>query len=237
LRDLANDSAFDGTVVVEFNAIYLFGSTTDPSYDRDQIAREYVNHYHRQSIFNRFEYRLKSMAQRTLVCQLPELSATQIIPELAHSHHLPRPLYTHVREDRSRAVDFNHIAAQRYAAITRLYGTMAVLPPAEFLRRLQDVSGQVDRIRQRGGEVIFVRFPSSQNAEFVRTPRDLYWDPFAKQTGAPSIYFADYPALTRFDCPDGSHLDSREAPGFTRELIRILATKSGNPALAAASSR
>ena len=48
----------------------------------------------------------------------------------------------------------------------------------------------------------------------------------------PAIHFEDYPGLSGYDCPDGSHLDVRDARKFTRALVRILRVKNRLPAAA-----
>jgi hypothetical protein len=74
--------------------------------------------------------------------------------------------------------------------------------------------------------VIFVRFPTSGvlwELEEQRYPRKDYWDVFAAESRAATVHFKDYPALARFQCPDGSHLDYRDAVPFTKALAEILA--------------
>src|SRR6266513_1613440 len=38
------------------------------------------------------------------------------------------------------------------------------------------------------------------------TPRAGIWDRVIKETGAPGIYYEDYPELSGFNCPEWSHL-------------------------------
>ena len=54
-------------------------------------------------------------------------------------------------------------------------------------------------------------------------PRSAYWDHLAAATGAATLHFQDEPELTRFECPDTSHLDQRDAPAFTAALVDALA--------------
>jgi hypothetical protein len=102
----------------------------------------------------------------------------------------------------------------------------AVVPDLED--RLQHLQALVARIEQRGGEVIFVRFPSTRRVleiDEIRHPRAVFWDRFAALAGGRKLHFADYPELAAFELPDGVHLDVHDQPAFTRALGRLLVTE------------
>jgi len=40
-----------------------------------------------------------------------------------------------------------------------------------------------------------------------------------------AIHFADYPTLAKYHCPEGSHLDARDAGPFTRALADVIRTE------------
>src|SRR5205085_10723037 len=65
--------------------------------------------------------------------------------------------------------------------------------------RFHDTAEAVQRPRARGGKVVFVRFPVSgelKKLEDQKTPRAKSWDPLVQATGAPGIYFEDFPELS-----------------------------------------
>jgi hypothetical protein len=75
--------------------------------------------------------------------------------------------------------------------------------------RFHDVATAVEKLRARGGKIVFVRFPNSgdlKKLEDRETPRAGIWDRMIKETGAPGIYYEDYPELSGFNCPEWSHL-------------------------------
>jgi hypothetical protein len=83
----------------------------------------------------------------------------------------------------------------------------------------------VQDIRARGGEVTFVRLPSS--GEFIKLetekfPREQVWDVLLQETASFGVHFADYPQLKDLDPPEWSHLYRQDADTFTREYARIL---------------
>jgi len=87
------------------------------------------------------------------------------------------------------------------------------------------VAADVERIRSRGGEVVFVVLPFTGDyaeKEHAFAPREEYWDVLLARTGAAGVHFEDVSALRGYACPDGCHLDSRDAPSFTRALLAEL---------------
>ncbi len=89
---------------------------------------------------------------------------------------------------------------------------------------LQKTKTNVEKIRSRGGKVVFVRFPSTgglRQLENKITPRAAYWDRVLETTGAPGIHFEDYPELKGFDCPEWSHLTKKDATKFTSLLVPL----------------
>jgi hypothetical protein len=93
---------------------------------------------------------------------------------------------------------------------------------------LERTTAAVDKIRARGGKVVFVRFPSSdklREMENQLSPRPVFWEAILARTGAPGIHFEDYPGLSEFKCPEWSHLRSEDADIFSERLMPILAEK------------
>ena len=89
-------------------------------------------------------------------------------------------------------------------------------------KRFADVTVAVAKIRSRGGKIVFVRFPHSgglKELEDRTTPRDQTWVPLLKMTGAPGIYYSDFPDLAGFTCPEWSHLSAGDSVEFTRRLV------------------
>ncbi|MBD0332678.1 MAG: hypothetical protein ICV66_08480 [Chitinophagaceae bacterium] len=94
----------------------------------------------------------------------------------------------------------------------------------------EELKKSIDKIRARGGQVIFLRTPSSGGyweTESVVYPREKYWDQMLKYTNTQGIHFKNYPAIANFICPEWSHLSSKDAVIFTRELVRILREEKG----------
>ncbi|HSH09732.1 MAG TPA: hypothetical protein VK995_05055, partial [Oceanipulchritudo sp.] len=93
------------------------------------------------------------------------------------------------------------------------------------------VKADVDKITARGGKVVFIRFPSTEDLRQLEQelwPRDAFWDRLIAETGAPGIHFEDYADLSGFWCPEWSHLSRVDAVTFTRNLIPHIREKLAN---------
>ena len=89
----------------------------------------------------------------------------------------------------------------------------------------QDIKKAVDKIRGRGGQVVFVRPPSSgayKTAEAIVYPRSEYWDKLLTYTNTPGIHYADYRETSNFICPEWSHLSLTDAAIYTKSLALTL---------------
>jgi hypothetical protein len=97
--------------------------------------------------------------------------------------------------------------------------------------RFQDTAAAVEKIRARGGKVVFVRFPFTgklKEHEDRTQPRAGAWTRLLNDTKAPGIYFEDFPELASFDCPEWSHLNADDSVEFTRRLVPHLRAALGN---------
>jgi len=143
--------------------------------------------------------------------------------------------YITTRASRYRAADYQamgeYLAAHRSMRIEKTrksYTKGTVMSVDEFLAQCERLERAVCAIQDRGGRVVFVRLPTSGEVwelDEQYYPKEQYWDVFAQRTAAATIHFKDYETLASFECPDGSHLDYRDAAVFTRNLAEILKEK------------
>jgi len=94
----------------------------------------------------------------------------------------------------------------------------------------KEIKNNVDKIRARGGQVLFVRTPSTatyREAEEIAYPRKKYWDALLAYTNTPGIHFEDYPQTSHFICPEWSHLSPQDAIVYTKNFIKILVEEKG----------
>lgn len=82
----------------------------------------------------------------------------------------------------------------------------------------------IDKIRARGGEVVFLRLPCAGfllQVEDGGFPRERVWDRLLRDTNSMGIAWQDYPELQGYDLPEWSHLSASEAERYTRALVPI----------------
>lgn len=97
--------------------------------------------------------------------------------------------------------------------------------PEKYLEITDQIENYIQRIQSRGGKVIIVNFPfSGQLWELNEKafPKKDFWNIFTSRTSAKTIHFKDYPSLSNFICPDGSHLDLKDMPSFIEALVKII---------------
>ena len=225
LKDLADDDMFRGMViceVVEWDFL--------PPRAEDQ--KSYVNHFH--NVFNmntRLNRRCATYFQDRFVVVNPAVNLTQIATTSIQLGRPIEPPRVRMFPDRSRIIDYSHYkhpatVQQQIQGWKEMCDAVSV-DADTWLQQTLAVEGWVKRIQDRGGNVVFVRFPSGKefyNVTDQYFPRDRYWDRFAAQTCASTLHFLDIDALMHFQlrCPDGVHFGAREAELFTGVLVNRL---------------
>jgi hypothetical protein len=225
LRDLANDERFAGIIICS-----LSGHALDPS--TFESSALYVEYYHNDYGPNdELNSVLSILLRDKFAFMQPSLRLDRLFYDLIRGNGLPAPDHVVTHKDRSRSVDYvNHpdVVADRRHRIERvrsIYSAYKVPSPEGWLKRAAELKPLVARIHDRGGKVVFVRYPTTGEHWFLdekNYPKTGYWDNLSEKTGAATLHFMDVPGLRSFECPDTSHLDYRDVPGFTLALAQEL---------------
>lgn len=242
LTDLARDNQFKGTVVVGVTEMLFFApSGSFP----EQQAQKCVAYYPKWSIAQRAGFSLNRMLEsrllfldedlfslRSLLKRLPILNRPGVFA-------LPPFPMKFVSSDFNRQTfltpefEADTTLQNQQRAIWMYVFTQAPrmpMPDSVLTGIFKDVAADVAKIRGRGGHVIFLRMPSDGlfwEGEKQAFPRAKYWDRLLQETGAPGIHFADYPELSKYACPEWSHLKPADAKAFTKDFIRLMELKTG----------
>lgn len=231
LTELANDSTVRGLVVVGVTPSIFF--RTRRGYLGDfpmRAARESPSEWLGQRLFMRMERVFAFIDWDT---QLGTVLERQPLP-LREGMSLNRAVrkVSRTRADRQAWLEPRILTDSAYRQLVRDIwmdrnsgGGPPSPPPDSVTAMIAELQRDIGRIRARGGDVAFVRFPSSGGflaAERRDFPRERYWDRLARELDAVAIYYEDYPALSRFDTPEWSHLSREDAERFTRALVPIL---------------
>lgn len=224
LRDLAQDEDFRGIVLCSIKA-----EGFSRSHWEDQSP--YVTYYQNHSNLNkRINAWISSQLQSRIALMYPTLRLDNVLKSLIETASLPAPPYLVTLPSRERIADYSltnmdAFRQDRIASVKEHYADLDEFSPAEWLQEAMQIEPYVRAIQKRGGTVVFVRYPSSGEYweyEERTCPKAQCWDILAEKTEATTIHFRDFPTLARFDCPDTSHLDYRDAIPFTHSLLEIL---------------
>jgi hypothetical protein len=229
LESLADDPSFRGNVLCEINPMLHYAETVHD----DRLMLERIAAYDRAGFGHGVEQRLRMAVQGALASRLPDVS----LATLWRRHLEERPVRprTGHRIDSGRfryrddalAITHNRSRQKQFkTGSPKLYSRQA------FEERVHALAEMAQRIRDRGGQVIFLRLPTSgfvRRYEHRWTPRETWWNVLAEGVGSPSIHFEDHPSLDSFTPRDHSHLGEPAAARFTRVLGKILVARSLAP--------
>ncbi len=248
LADLAKDQHFHGTIICSVVPGLFFAPPGSFPVERGEKA---VQRFHGQTFAQRFSHEVSVPLERsfaflkqddlTLEMLLKELP----IPNRPEAQVPPRfpPYFCSIdRERRARMVEQCAKPGRLQDRVKN--GWLALFtppPPPSFVppevfgasvkaaveARFRDTKSAIDKLRARGGKIVFVRFPMSgplKEHEDKFTPRAQTWEPLLQMTGTTGIYFEDFPELSGFVCPEWSHLSAGDSVEFTKRLVPHLRT-------------
>lgn len=242
LKDLADDVNFKGFVLVDVTEGPFFTPTGSLAEAR---ARERIVFYSKWSLAQQGSFQVNRVLESGFVFLDDKFSLTGLLPAMPLPKRegiknlppaFPRE-WTDVNFDRQTFMRQQAIRdtalLNQVKKIWMSRGAMSIKkgPGGDTLQAMLDeVKLCVDKIKARGGKVLFVRPPSSgpfREHEKKVFPRERYWDRLLAYTQTAGIHFEDYPELAHYQCPEWSHLTPEDAIPFTASLIRIIRQKSG----------
>jgi hypothetical protein len=223
--DIVNNTDFKGIVIIDETEQTLISPKND--------QKGFINHCRNNFSLNRqINHRISSWLESKFVFINPQSNSLRLWGNLLLKSELPEPFYTKTLSSREQLTDYARANIKFLQEIhdNRLKGVkksneQPFLTPTEWLEKTQPWQNLVNKFQARGGRVIFVRMPVSQerwNIERQNTPPEKYWHKFVTKVNAESIHFADYANLSNFKLPDTSHLDMNDKAAFTRNLISQL---------------
>jgi hypothetical protein len=244
LADLANDENFHGTIICSFTPRLFLAPPGAPPMERTEKA---VRRSHTQTPAQRAsQYLAIPLEEHVAFLKQQDLTLDELLKRLPIPNRpralvpprLPPYFETVDRERRARMIEEcarpGSVLQKRIQQIWIPLFTPPPLPtyiPKEVFMakmgeaigaRFRDTVAAVEKLRARGGKIVFVRFPVTGGLKALEdktTPRAQTWDQMIKATGAPGIYFEDFPELTGFDCPEWSHLSAGDSVEFSKRLV------------------
>ena len=243
LRDLANDENFKGKLIMDVADAQFF--SFPDSTRRDRLAREAIAYYYDETPAQRASAYINYFLESKLV--LLEEGKYGLSALLDDLHLVNRP-GVNVSPATFTPKEFGVVHFDRQTCITPMFladeklqkrqkefwtrGITRALPiKGDTLHAfLEQTKKAIDKIRARGGVVVFVRPPSDGpyiEMEQRLYPRQKYWDYLLEYTNTPGIHYADYPETANLICAEWSHLTVQGAATYTAQLVKILQEEKG----------
>lgn len=237
LEDLGNDPDFKGHVVVDATELLFF--SLGPQNNSKPMAN--ISYYHKQTYAQKASFQINHVLESQFVFLNQKFFSLNA--ELGHLPFHDRP---GIMGDPVFPLDFWNVGFNRQDKMNPVFLTDTAMqhqvtgiwsfffhmiktspPPKENPIPIvqQKAKAAIDKIRARGGDVTFIRPPSSGpfwELEQQVFNRKIFWEPLLIATHSTGIFFTDYPSTSHFVCPEWSHLKPADAIIYTIELIKQL---------------
>ncbi len=242
LEDLANDNNFRGKLIVDVTEGLFFSSSPN----NNTKPKEHIEYYKTRTPAQRAGFQINHLLESQFVFldkdnfSLNAMLDKLPLPKRKDVFALPCPF---VAEFGRVTFDRQNIMMNKFLVDTSLQNQIKglwlffdkinkELPVSgdSLAKVLASIKTATDKIKARGGQVLFVRTPSSGwywPNEQKNFPREKYWDKLLTYTNCPGIHFKDYPEIANFECPEWSHMSPPQAIVWTKNLIKILEEKNG----------
>ena len=251
LQNLANDESFHGTVISSLLPLIWLAPPPAPPYQGSLTA---LKRYQTRNVAQRISHHLGMFLEEHIAflkqedLTLDRLLLHVDVPNRADFHGppaLPPNFQTIERDRRTRMTEATVKPGALQDRVKNGWLPLFTPPPppsyippeafgkfmgAAIEQRFVDTAAAVKKIQARGGKVVFVRFPvvgPVLELENKLTPKAGPWTRIINESGAPGIYFSDYPELASFNCPEWSHLSGPDSVEFTKRLVPHLKTALG----------
>jgi hypothetical protein len=241
LNDLANDEKFRGKLIMDLTEFSIFSKNAR----REKSAVESLNYYAKETP----SQKVSSFINYGLESEFTFLEEGKFgLNSLLYGLHVPNRKGVIGPPDFPK--EFSVSGSDRQSSFTPMFVSDPALIKIQIgnwikrgaldrkpglrgdslLMMFKQIKTSVDKIRSRGGQVLFIRPPSSggyRETESVVYPRTEYWDKLLAYTNTSGIYYADYPETANFVCPEWSHLAPKDAVVYTKNLVRVLQNEKG----------
>jgi hypothetical protein len=248
LNDLANDKKFKGKLIIDATEFTIFSGVAQ----RDKSAIQTLDYYHKETP----SQKTSSAINHALESKLVFLEESKFgLNSLLYGMHIPNrpgvigpPAFP--KEFSVSSFDRQTLMTPMFLSDTHLQNiqinnwvqrngwikksltdkTVHGLKGDSLIAVFDQIKRAVDKIKSRGGQVVFVRPPSSggyKKAEAIVYPRQEYWDKLLAYTNTQGIYYSDYPEISNIVCPEWSHLAPKDAIVYTETLVRVIENEKG----------
>jgi hypothetical protein len=250
LADVINDDRFHGTIICSIVPGMFFA----PGGPLVETSEKALKRYRTQTLAQRVSHHLGMfLEERVAFLKQEELTLDALLNKVPLQNRpnalvpptFPPYFQTVDHERRARMIEKCAQPGELQTRIQQIWLPLFTPPPPPsyvpkeiFMAkmgkaveaRFRNTVEAVNKLRARGGKIVFVRFPHNGELKALEnrlSPRDKTWDPLIKSTAAPGIYYEDFPELSTFVCPEWSHLSAGDSVEFSKRLVPHLRTALG----------
>lgn len=239
LGDLADDDSFHGLVVVGVTAPLFFGSEGGRraevlKYARTESSAQKSDQFLMKRLEGVFAFideqsrpkRQIEIWQLPLRAGMPARWDPRKIPSMGPDRNAQ--MWSRIMTDEGYREEVKFIwtdMIRRNTPPPGPDGRPAGMPDAAVDAVIAEVKANIDRIRARGGDVAFARYPYSGPfavAEDNGFPRARFWDRLVTETDSAGVAWQDHEALQGYDLPEWSHLAPADKARYTNALVPLL---------------
>ncbi len=221
---LAELTDFSGKLIVSLTAGYLSGNARmDQQYIIDYFENEWnwnqkLNYFLGDQIASNFVFHQENYSVANVAKAALTLIKFPTVPYWRRNASNGESFYNFslVRDHRTRLEP------------SRFLPSVTEVNDPVWEKNLSRLERAVSRLRDRGGQVALVRFPTSGNwwaIDQKNWPRFRYWDRIASAVGPSAVHFLDVEGMRQFKLPDSSHIDLRDKDAFTQTLLDALESR------------
>jgi hypothetical protein len=240
LRDLADDPRFAGLVVVgASDTALLLPPDSVAAGARVRSSSEYLGYAQSLSLSQRLDHWLKLGLSRHLAMLDSNYSLFNLLGDLPWDDRIGvvrRAFRSAGTFKLGELLDGRQAVLWRRAECDpqlrlqwqRHWASLLPTTPvsdADIGRAITALREPIARIRARGGEVVFLRPPSTgglRRSEETILPRQRGWDRLLRETQSLGLHFEDYEDMQGLRVPDWSHLSADSARRYTRSYVSEL---------------
>lgn len=219
LEFIVNETDFGGTVLCGITPGVVFNGS-----QRGDAQREALKQREGRPFYTPLEERLIYRVQ-SLFCMNNAALSWKLVGNGLVRGNWPNRTYATFHPSRYIAADYSKCDELEslfdgFVAMTEGGEPMTEGGLTELVDHVGSLAGNLEK---RGGRLVLIRMPSFgklYEVEQREYPKEKYWAALKQRFGDRAIHFADLEASmgTIFECPDGSHLDYRDAERISLEL-------------------
>lgn len=246
-QDIVDRTNFNGTVIIGVTPGLFFSAPAEqtPMWKRSKVR---IDHYYDRTWAQRINHILSLPLEYTFAFLnsseeewADDIDLRSMIKRMYKDERLNESMppfynFSYIDNERNTTMFDKTVNDTAFAAtIQRVWMFFGKGAPPPVKEPIIDIyKDLVSKFNARGGNVVFVRFPSSgdfRQAENMVLPRDQFWEQLLMETKTQGYHFEDYEVLNQFDPPEWSHLSSPDAKIFTKDLVSIMIQDEAIPNL------